>query len=361
MSKPVKTASAASDLAVDSPVSASGRVADRRDGRPRHLVPGGDEAVAAPLVRGALADGVDRGVLGAAALVDDDAAALADGQPGGARQLVARADAGREDQQIDVQLVAVGEPQRPHAAVLAGDDLLGRRRGVDLDAQVFDPPAQHRAARLVELQRHQPRRELDHVDLHPQLGERVGRLQPQEPAADDGADAARSRRRPVANRLQVLDRPVDEAATGVTSRDRRHEGRRAGGQHQPVVTDLLRLGRPTLSLDDHDAPLAIEPGRAGVQPDGEAGRLVLPGSGQRHLFGRAAVEEGREADAVVGQPRLLGDDRDLERRLGRVGLLGRARRHQLEEAVADHAVPDDDQPLGSSFLHGNDVSGASVS
>jgi hypothetical protein len=29
--------------------------------------------------------------------------------------------------------------------------------------------------------------------------------------------------------------------------------------------------------------------------------------------------------------------------------------------MADHAVPDDDHPLGPSFLHENDVSGASVS
>ena len=58
-----------------------------------------------------------RRVAGAAAVVDDDAAALADRQAGVAGELVARADAGREDDHVDVELGAVGQGgEQPVAA-----------------------------------------------------------------------------------------------------------------------------------------------------------------------------------------------------------------------------------------------------
>ena len=165
MSKPVKTSS---------PPQMIG------DRRPCHLVAGRDQAVAAALVRRAFADRVDRGVGGACALIDHDAAALADQQLRGARQLVARADARREDDRVDVQLGAVREPQRADAPVGAHDLAAGRRR-VDDDANLLDALAENGAARVVELQRHQARRQLDDVRFHPQLLQRVRRLEPQHP------------------------------------------------------------------------------------------------------------------------------------------------------------------------------------
>ena len=53
-------------------------------------------------------------------------------------------------------------------------------------------PAQGGAAGVVDLHRHQPRRHLDDVRLQTQLGQRVGGLEPEQAAADDGADASRS-------------------------------------------------------------------------------------------------------------------------------------------------------------------------
>ena len=114
----------------------------------RHLVTGRDQAVAAPVVGRALADGVDGRVGGPAALVDRNAAADADRQFGRPRQLVAGADAGRKNHRVDVQLAAVGEPERANAAV-AGDDLLARRGGVHDDTEILDPAAQHRPARII--------------------------------------------------------------------------------------------------------------------------------------------------------------------------------------------------------------------
>jgi hypothetical protein len=192
-----------------------------------------------------LADRPDPRVGGAAPLVDDDAAARADLQPGGAGQLVARPDAGGEHDDVDVQLVEprgrpVGRDHPVHPAVAARGELRRRRPGVHADAQRADQPLQRLAATLVDLQRHQPRRELDDVGLHAQRGQRAGRLEPQQAAADDGAHD-RARPRPAAARApasvthcrragDVVDRAVDEAARQVLALDRRHERRRAGGQ-----------------------------------------------------------------------------------------------------------------------------------
>ncbi len=114
--------------------------------------------------------------------------------------------------------------------------------------------------------------------FEPQLAERVRRLEAEQPAADDGADAPPRAPPPVADRLQVVDRAVDEAAGRVASRDRRHERVRPGRQDQPIVRDL------PLADEDH-APRAVEPRGAGIEPDGDPGRLVLPRRRQRHLLG----------------------------------------------------------------------------
>ena len=328
-------------------VVAAAEIGDRR---PRHLVAGRDQAVAAALVRRAFADRVDRGVGGARALIDHDAAALADQQIRGARQLVARADARREDDRVDVQLGAVREPQRAHAPVGAHDLAAGRRR-VDDDADLLDALAENGAARVVELQRHQPRRQLDDVRLHPQLLQRVRRLEPQQAAADHGAGAARVVGRPGGDRLQVLDGAVDEAAGQIAPGNGRHERRRAGREDQVVVRDLA-------AVDLDDPARAIDAPRARREADREAGGLVLPGTRQREILRRLAVEERRQADAIVGEPRLLAEHRHVERRPpGR----GDPLPEKLEEPVADHAVADDDQSIATTALHASQPSGRPVS
>ncbi|CCJ84883.1 hypothetical protein BN133_1260 [Cronobacter dublinensis 582] len=60
------------------------------------------------------------------------------------------------------------------------------------DVQRLDFLTQHRRPRRIELYRHQPGRELDHVRFQPQLFERVRRLQPQQPAADQMASRSSS-------------------------------------------------------------------------------------------------------------------------------------------------------------------------
>ena len=69
-------------------------------------------------------------------------------------------------------------------AVLAGDDLLRADARVHGQAHGLDGAQQRRAAAVVDLHRHQPRRELHDVRVESEPLERAGRLQPEQPAAD---------------------------------------------------------------------------------------------------------------------------------------------------------------------------------
>ena len=124
-------------------------------------------------------------------LVDDDAAALADLEAGVAGELVARPDAGGEDDDVDVERARASGERQPGDRRPSPSDRLGHRAGVDGEAELLDVPAQRRAAGVVDLHRHQPRRDLDDVGLEAELAQGVGRLEAEQPAADDGADASR--------------------------------------------------------------------------------------------------------------------------------------------------------------------------
>lgn len=131
-------------------------------GRLGHLVAGGDQPIDPAVAgEGALADGVDVRVRGAAAGVDRDAAALADVQSRVAGQLVAGADTGGEDDEAGVDGGAVGEPHPADPAVLAGQHLLGADTGVHGEAHGLDGAQEGGAAAFVDLYGHQARGELD--------------------------------------------------------------------------------------------------------------------------------------------------------------------------------------------------------
>ena len=134
----------------------------------------------------------------------------ADGQPGRPGQLVAGPDAGGEHDQVGVDRAAVGEyqpgaPRRPGRArsrVVATPE-------VDGDAQVLDVAAEHRAAGLVDLHRHQPGRELDHV----RVPARAGAARSPPPGRAGRRRSPRRSARPCGvrpDRRQVVEGPVDE-------------------------------------------------------------------------------------------------------------------------------------------------------
>ena len=224
-----------------------------------HLVAGGDETVDHAPVMGDLADGVDVGVAGLEVVVHDDPAALGHREPAPAGQLVAGADAGGDDDHPDLEVAAAVEGH-PLDLAVAEDRL---RRGADphADPERLDLLDEQPRPRVVHLPRHQPGHELDDVGLEAEVVGGLGRLEPEQPPADDGG--ALDALGVGDDRLEVLDGAVDEDAPLVDAGNRRHEGGRAGGQHHPVVGNLPPPRRP------HDPGLAVDGRRpvADVQLD----------------------------------------------------------------------------------------------
>ena len=75
---------------------------------------------------------------------------------------------------------------RLDASAAAGPDLRGRGGGAHRDAELLDQPAQPLTTAVVDLQRHQPRRELDDGGLDAHRGQGAGCLEPEQASADDG-------------------------------------------------------------------------------------------------------------------------------------------------------------------------------
>ena len=111
---------------------------------------------------------------------------------------------------------------------------------MDTDANIMDFLPQHCGTLAIQLDRHQIRRKLHHVGFQPQLPERVGGLQPQQPAANHhpafcAAGAG-------GNTVQVIEGAVDETALQIVTRNRRNEGIRAGRQHQFIPMGFMPAG-----------------------------------------------------------------------------------------------------------------------
>ncbi len=272
----------------------------------------------------------------AALLVDRDAAALADRQTAVAGQLVAGADTGGEHHQVGGEFGTVGQLHTGDGAVLADHDLLRAHARVDAQAHLLDGAQQGGAAALVDLHRHQARRELHDVGGQSEALEGTGRLEPEQTAADHGTHLGVLR--VLLDREQVLDRAVDETALGVLARDGRHERVGAGGQDQHVVVD------DETGAGGDPAGLPVDGLRrvAHVQLDA----VVLEELHVRHgqVLGRLAREVRGELDAVVRRARLLTEHDHAVR--GGQAALG----ERFEEALADHAVADEHDrgggPLG---------------
>ena len=230
-------------------------------------------------------------------------------------------------------------------AFVSGSATISRRRGggVNRDPEVLDPAPQHRAAGLVELQRHQARGELDDVHRHAELGERVRRLQPQQASADH-----RARTRPGGSGSS----PRFESAPGPRSSGRRNSRPRSrpgiGGTNadDPVASTRRSYAsswtEPPVSSTSSTRRVRssrrTRPPRCTAKPAAS----YWPGPGEAQLLRRAAVEKRRQADPIVGQARLLADHGHVTGAACR----GPRRSPAARRTVADHAVADDDQVLG---------------
>ncbi len=306
-----------------------------------HRVARRHEAEGAPADARDLADRPDGRVRGAARVVDHDAAALADRQARVAGEGVPRADAGGEDDDVGVQVAAVGEVHPGDLAGVGGPEPRGRRGRADVDAEVRDEATEGLAAALVDLEGHEAGGELDDGARDAERLERARGLEAEETTADDGAahlapEFPGALVHPAAQGRDVVERAVDEHAGEVRAGDRGDEGEGAGREDQGVV-----LLHPAEVVGD-GAGLAVDRRRRralaqrdqGVGPQGVVAEV--------EVLGPAAGEVRGEGDAVVGRARLLGEDRDAP------GAGGVAVAQRLDEAVRDHAAADHHEMAGRS-------------
>ena len=207
-----------------------------------HRVAGSDEAPHPAGDVGDLADRVHVRVAGAAGLVGDHSASLVQVEAGVAGQLVARADAGGEHDDVDVHRLAVGELHARDPAVATGAEL--RRRGgrADVHVELLDQASQRLAAGAVDLQRHQPVGELDDGGLGSQSGQGAGSLQPEQATTDHrsldrAAQSPAALLHPGTQLGDVVDGAVDERSGQLGALDGWHRRIRAGGQDESVVVE----------------------------------------------------------------------------------------------------------------------------
>ena len=269
---------------------------DQASGRDLGHVPArSDQAVHHASVQSGLANRIDVGIGCLQAVIDRDAAAMADFQSASPGKFVTRADTRRNDDHVDFQPGAIAEF---HAIDLAiAQEVLGSPLEVDLHAQVFDLAHQQLRAGIVDLARHQPRRELDHMCLQAQVEGGFGRFQAQQTAADHGTGAGVLG--VLDDRVQIFDGAIHEHAPLVDPGNRRHERARASGEHDAVIGDFPAL------LRHHDLARPVDLGRPVANVDLDA-VLAIPIQPRHGQLGRVpVVEVAGEADAIVSRARLL--------------------------------------------------------
>ena len=302
--------------------------ARRRDAR--HLVAGRDQAKDPAFVGGAFSDGVDGFVRRAALAVDCDAAARRDLQPAGARQLVARADAGGNHHHVRLERTAISE-MHAMPCRFAIVDARGVLAGMHEHAQAFDARAQQSAAALVHLHGHEPRRKLDHVGSETQVLECLGRFEAQQTAADH--DTTRGVLARLADGLEILDGAVDEHIRAFAPRNGRHEGARARRENQDVV---FVLGA---ALRDDALAGAIDRRHGIAQMQLDAVLVEELARGEREVLHRRTGKILRQIDAVVGQPRFLRQHGDRK-------ITGSVLGQGFEKSLPDHPVANNNNTFG---------------
>ncbi|MNG02023.1 hypothetical protein D3C84_850280 [compost metagenome] len=115
--------------------------------------------------------------------------------------------------------------------------------------------------------------------------------------------------------------------------DGRHEGHRAGRQHQSVVTELLAIGQ------GQSAAISVQHLHLGPQPQRYALHLIPGGISQLQRLGRLAAKHLGQMHPVIGGVRLGPEHSDLVPRQA-------TGRHQLlDEVVTHHAVAHHQQSL----------------
>jgi hypothetical protein len=156
----------------------------------------------------------------------------------------------------------------------------------------------------------------------------VGRLQAEQPAADDHTTTDLGSLGPTGHVGQVVDGAVDERPGTVPPVDGWHEGGAAGSEDQTVIGNdpsRRRADQPGLAVD-------VDGTVTDQQVDAVMVEEIGAGDGQRVVV--SGVEPLGEVDPVIGGPAFLAEHGDVPaRQHPEVGQGG-------EEPVAHHAVAD---------------------
>ena len=129
-----------------------------------------------------LADGEDLAIARAEFVVDDHAAARSDFEIAGAGQLVARPDAGGNDNHVDREFFTVGERQGVDAAV--AEEFFCAFVQMNAHTHLLDLGDQGPRTAIVHLARHEPRSEFDNVRFKPKVEDGLRRFEAEQAAAD---------------------------------------------------------------------------------------------------------------------------------------------------------------------------------
>ena len=294
----------------------------------RRHQPVGDAAVGRTFPH-AVDAGVSHGLHG---VVHHDAAVHM--QPHALGQLGVGADADGHHHQVGGHLAAVLEADGFHPAapaiVGAAHHLLGLRAHQELQAPAFQGLLQQLAGHAVELALHQGVVHMHHTHVHAAQHQTIGRLQPQQAAADDhrvfvcpgGLDHGVG-----VGDVAVGDHPFQRVA-----RHGQDEGVGSGAQQQAVVFGLGAVG------GTHHAahPVHLHHLLAGVQGDVVVA-VPLPGIEHDLVQGLLACEHRRQQDAVVVGMGLGTEHRDVVQ-------LGRNLQQLFERADTGHAITHHHQP-----------------
>ena len=157
-------------------------------------------------------------------------------------------DAGGENHRIGVDPPAVRQFDALDADL--ADDARGVGVEQDLDALALDQRLQQLRRRRIELALHQPVHQMNQRDRRAGLGQAVGRLQPEQSAADhDDALLLRGERQ---QQIDVAAVAKGMHAGEIGAGHVEPQRRRTGGQHQ-----LGKRHRPAVR-QRHDAPVEID-------------------------------------------------------------------------------------------------------
>lgn len=269
------------------------------------------ETVDAPVVLGAVADGMDVRVRGAQLVVDDDA--RADVESGLDRQTDPGAHPAGEDDQVGVEHEAVGEldgraAQAPDAAL-----------GVHLHAQGFEMRTQQQRCRWVDVTFHQVFALLGEHHPGAACREGAGGGDTEQPAADDHRVQAGSHRG--GQRRAVVERTERVHSVGQFTAETaqgRQDRVRPGRQHQPAV----RRRRAVRAV--HEPPLPVDRHRPHTAPHRHTRQAD-------HLGAVAPGEHVGEQHPVVRRVGLLAEHGD-----GHTGGDEPVRHSRTRRPAADH-------------------------